>query len=48
LTEDDLQKKYPLNVFGYEMTAEYLLTNMASHLTYHLGQINYHRRLLDQ
>lgn len=47
LTEDDLQKIYPINVFGYEMTTEYLLTHMAAHLNYHLGQINYHRRLLD-
>ena len=47
LKEDDLQKTYPINVFGYEMTTEYLLTHMATHLTYHLGQINYHRRLLD-
>jgi len=46
LKEDDLQKIYPINVFGYEMTTEYLLTHMAAHLTYHLGQINYHRRLL--
>ena len=46
MKEDDLQKIYPINVFGYEMTTEYLLTNMATHLNYHLGQINYHRRLL--
>jgi len=46
LKEDDLQKIYPINVFGYEMTTEYLLTHMDAHLTYHLGQINYHRRLL--
>ena len=48
LTEDDLKKSYPINAFGYEMTTEYLLTNMATHFTYHLGQINYHRRLLDK
>jgi uncharacterized damage-inducible protein DinB len=47
LKKDDLQKIYPINVFGYEMTTEYLLTHMAAHLNYHLGQINYHRRLLD-
>jgi uncharacterized damage-inducible protein DinB len=47
LKENDLQKKYPINVFGYEMTTEYLLTHMATHLSYHLGQINYHRRLLE-
>ena len=48
LKEDDLQKTYPINVFGYEMTTEYLLTHMATHLNYHLGQINYHRRLIDK
>lgn len=47
LKEDDLQKIYPINVFGYEMTTEYLLTHMAAHLNYHLGQLNYHRRFLD-
>jgi uncharacterized damage-inducible protein DinB len=47
LKEEDLQKTYPINVFGYEMTTEYLFTNMAAHLNYHLGQINYHRILLD-
>ena len=47
MKEDDPQKIYPINVFGYEMTTEYLLTHMAAHFSYHLGQINYHRRLLD-
>lgn len=47
LSEDDLQKIYPINVFGYEMTTEYFLTHLTTHLNYHLGQINYHRRLLD-
>jgi uncharacterized damage-inducible protein DinB len=47
LKEEELQKIYPINVFGYEMTTEYLVTHMAAHLNYHLGQINYHRRLLD-
>ena len=47
LKEDDLQKIYPINVFSYEMTTEYFLTHLTSHLNYHLGQINYHRRLLD-
>ena len=47
MKEDDPQKIYPINVFGYEMTTEYLLTHMATHFSYHLGQINYHRRLLD-
>jgi uncharacterized damage-inducible protein DinB len=47
LNEDDLQTTYPIIVFGYEMTTEYFLTHLTTHLNYHLGQINYHRRLLD-
>ena len=46
LTEDDLNKPYPIEVFGQPMTTGYFLTHLATHLNYHLGQINYHRRLL--
>ncbi|HEV8271314.1 MAG TPA: DinB family protein [Chitinophagaceae bacterium] len=47
LTEDDLAKEYPILVFSEKTTTEYLLIHLTTHLTYHLGQINYHRRLLD-
>jgi len=47
LTKEDLDKKYPLEVFGKRMTTEYFLLHLYGHLNYHLGQINYHRRLLD-
>ena len=47
LKEDVLQKKYPIDVFGYEVTTEFFLTHLTTHLTYHLGQINYHRRLIE-
>ena len=47
LEEEILQKTFPINVFGYEMTTGYFLTHLTTHLNYHLGQINYHRRLLD-
>jgi uncharacterized damage-inducible protein DinB len=47
LKEDKLNKIYPINVFGYEMTTEFFLVHLVAHLNYHLGQINYHRRLLD-
>ena len=47
LKEERLGQKYPRNVFGYEMTTEYFLIHLAAHMNYHLGQINYHRRLLD-
>ena len=45
--EDMLQSDYPLVIFKEKMTYEFFLIHLVSHLTYHLGQINYHRRLLD-
>lgn len=48
LTEEQLLEKYPVNVFGYDMTKLFFLIHLHSHLTYHLGQINYHRRLIDR
>ena len=42
-----LERNYPINVFGYEMTTLFFLIHLHSHLTYHLGQIDYHRRLIE-
>ncbi|HCN49590.1 MAG TPA: DinB superfamily protein [Chryseobacterium sp.] len=47
LSEEDLKKEYPLVVFEDKMTTDYFLIHLIAHLDYHLGQINYHRRLLD-
>ncbi|MDX6188559.1 DinB family protein [Flavobacterium sp. Fl-318] len=47
LDEADLETIYPLIVFEKEMTTDFFLVHLATHLAYHLGQINYHRRLLD-
>ena len=47
LTVADLEKMYPILVFKDEMPTGLFLTHLATHLTYHLGQVNYHRRLLD-
>jgi uncharacterized damage-inducible protein DinB len=47
ITIKDLQAEYKPQVFKEPMTTEYFLVHLASHLAYHLGQINYHRRLLD-
>jgi len=41
-----LEKEYPLQVFNYPMTTMFFLIHLTAHLEYHLGQINYHRRLL--
>jgi len=46
LTEKDLDKPYPIEVFGHPMTTGYFLTHLTTHFNYHLGQINYHRRLV--
>jgi uncharacterized damage-inducible protein DinB len=48
LREDDLSKEYPQIVFDTKMTTGYFLMHLAVHLGYHLGQINYHRRMLDK
>ena len=47
LTSEELEKEYPQLVFEDKTTTGYLLVHLATHLSYHLGQINYHRRLLD-
>lgn len=46
LSEDDLKKDFPVLVFDEKTTTEFFLVHLSTHLTYHLGQINYHRRLL--
>lgn len=47
LTTEDLKGEYPLKIFKEKMSTEYFLVHLVSHLGYHLGQLNYHRRLLD-
>ncbi len=47
LTQEELEREYPKIVFKEKMSTEYFLIHLATHLAYHLGQINYHRRLLD-
>lgn len=48
LNSDDLEKEFPQQVFEKKVTTGYMLIHLTTHLTYHLGQINYHRRLLDR
>ncbi len=47
LSEEQLKANFPLIVFGEPTSTEYMLIHLTTHLSYHLGQINYHRRLLD-
>lgn len=46
LDAQQLDQTYPDNVFGYEMKTDFFLIHLVGHLNYHLGQINYHRRIL--
>ena len=48
LNDNDFEKDYPVDVFGHPMTTGYFLVHLTTHFNYHLGQINYHRRLLAQ
>jgi len=47
LTTDDLNRTYPLAVRPEPVTTMFWLIHLTAHLNYHVGQINYHRRLLD-
>ena len=47
LTPERLEEDYPKVVFADKMTTGWFLIHLATHLSYHLGQINYHRRLFD-
>lgn len=42
-----LNSIYPIHVFEEEMSYEFFLIHLISHLNYHLGQINYLRRILE-
>ena len=44
----DLYERFPLEKHGQVVTTGYMLLHLQTHLNYHLGQINYHRRLLDE
>ena len=46
LTDADLAAMYPIEVFGKPMTTGWFITHLATHLTWHLGQISYHRRMV--
>jgi len=47
ISEDQLNEKYPGEIVLKDASTEYFFVHLAMHLGYHLGQVNYHRRLLD-
>jgi hypothetical protein len=47
LNEQQMADDYPQVVLDGKVSTGYFLTHLTVHLSYHLGQVNYHRRLLD-
>ena len=48
VSDEQLAAGYSTPVFDAPASLAQFLVHLATHLTYHLGQINYHRRLLDK
>ncbi|RZJ81017.1 MAG: DUF1572 domain-containing protein [Flavobacterium sp.] len=46
LTEEDLNNEYPVVALSSATSTAFFLVHLLGHLNYHLGQINYHRRLV--
>ncbi|HEV9036073.1 MAG TPA: DUF1572 family protein [Puia sp.] len=47
LTQKELEAEYPLIFDGEKKTTMFIVVRMYAHLSYHLGQINYLRRILE-
>lgn len=43
-----LSEDYPVVVFEEKTSTGHFLIHLATHLGYHLGQVNYHRRMMDE
>jgi uncharacterized damage-inducible protein DinB len=46
LPDEDLKKDFPLKIKDESFSTENMLIYLLAHLNYHLGQVNYLRRLL--
>lgn len=48
LSEVDLQKDFPVSFNNKISSTGFILMHLLAHLSYHLGQVNYHRRILEK
>jgi hypothetical protein len=48
LSTEEYNSLYPIEFLGKNLMTDQMLLQLSVHLSYHLGQINYHRRLLDK
>lgn len=47
VNDAQLEEEFPLLIWQEKTSTAFVLMHLTTHLTYHLGQVNYHRRLLD-
>ncbi|HOJ90323.1 MAG TPA: DUF1572 family protein [Saprospiraceae bacterium] len=47
LPDEKFSEEYPIKIWEDHASIHTTLLNLATHLNYHLGQINYHRRMID-
>jgi uncharacterized damage-inducible protein DinB len=47
LLDEDLKKEFPLKISEEILTTELLLIYLLNHFNYHLGQVNYLRRIIE-
>lgn len=47
ISDKQLSENFPMLIWENETEMAFTLIHLHSHLNYHLGQINYHRRILD-
>ena len=45
MQDRDFDRDFPLEKHGKVVKTDYMLLHLLTHFNYHLGQINYHRRL---
>ena len=46
LSDEDFEQDFPEQYQGETVKTDFMLIHLSTHLAYHLGQINYHRRLI--
>ena len=46
ITEADLDRPYGISIGGVQLTVGDALLHLVTHLTYHVGQVDYHRRIV--
>jgi len=48
IEEEQLEGNFPMRIWENETGMVFTLIHLHAHLNYHLGQINYHRRILEK